>query len=366
MTPRLAAPLAAVLEASGAVDFFQTWDQLTGWWPRALWHPHHSPLAGLAGDPDSFHDAFVLGAIAAGATERMGLALSTDSIRRGPVELLQAMLSLSQAVDGRAIFMIGAGEAKQIRPFGYRRSEGLDRMRELFRVTRLLLDADGPIDYDGPFVTLRQGWIGAANQHPPEIWGVGGGPQLFDLAVGSAAGLATAVPAAFPYPEQYEVHVRTVKQLLEAAGRDPETFGFGVWACALVHKDEAVIRAAFDNPLLRFYGAVGGRLEQTAWEREGVEPVFPPDWHYALKLLPSQLSGAEAQSIVDRATPKMVAKSFLWGTPASVAGQLRDFVEAGANWVTILDFLPAVRPLEESFSALARSIEICRLLKTAG
>src|SRR5581483_10817541 len=127
----------------------------TGWWPRALWRPENSPWADLMPDPDSFHDAFVLGAIAAGATERIGLALSTDSIRRGPVELLQAMLTLSQAVDGRAIFMIGAGEAKQIRPFGFNRAEGLDRMRELFKIVGILLSADRPIDYEGQFTALR-------------------------------------------------------------------------------------------------------------------------------------------------------------------------------------------------------------------
>ncbi|MGH3971433.1 MAG: hypothetical protein ACRDTV_25885, partial [Mycobacterium sp.] len=77
----------------------------------------------------------------------------------------------------------------------------------------------------------------------------------------------------------------------------------------------------------------------------------------------SELTTTEADEIVDKASPDMVPKSFQCGTPAKIASELMDYVDAGANWVTILDFLPVVRPLEEAQSAIGRSIEVCRLLK---
>ena len=43
-----------------------------------------------------------------------------------------------------------------------------------------------------------------------------------------------------------------------------------------------------------FYGVLG-RLNQRDWRKEGLEPVFPDDWHYALRLLPHALTDSETQ-----------------------------------------------------------------------
>jgi phthiodiolone/phenolphthiodiolone dimycocerosates ketoreductase len=363
LNPKFAMQFAQLLEASGVVDDFMAWDQVQGWWPRSLYSVENTPIAALIEDPDSFHDAFLLTAFAAAATSNLGLVVTTDAIRRGPGELLMSMLTLAGATEGQAVLMLGAGEAKQVRPLGYRRAEGLTRMEDFFRARELFMHAEAPFDFDGHHWTMRNAWLGATRPHLPKVWSMGGGPQLIDLATRYADGFTTVVPMVFPRVEEWAEQVAAMKQQIERHGRDPEAFDFGVWVVGLLHEDHDRIDAALDNPLLRLLAAVFGRLNQGDWDREGLEPVFPRDWHYALKYIPAELSREECDDIVARTTREMAARSYVYGDPKSVAAQIAPFVEAGATHVALLDLMQLLLPPDEAFGATERSIEFCRLLK---
>jgi phthiodiolone/phenolphthiodiolone dimycocerosates ketoreductase len=361
--PSSASPFAQAIEASGVVDDFQAWDQLTSWWPKVLWKPENAPAATVMKDWDSYADAFILAAFAAAGTPKLGLAVSTDAIRRGPAELLQSMLTLAGATEGQTTLMLGAGELKQVKPFGYKRSTGLGRLEDAFRIIQLLLETDDLIDFDGHYSTVRRAWIGAARPGRPRIWAMGGGPQLIDLAVRYADGFTTVIPNAFATPERFAREVRRMKRELETLGRDPEKFDFAIWGAALVHDDEETVAKTLDNPLVRWITAAFGRLNQRDWKAEGIESVYPDDWHYALKLLPAQYTPEEVQDVISRVSPAMSQRSWFAGNPKQVAASLQEYVDAGATWVSLCDFLPLVRPLEEAPEALARQIEVCRILK---
>ena len=45
MRPQDAVPFAQMLEASGVIDWFQTWDQLVSFYPQGLWRPDVTPKA---------------------------------------------------------------------------------------------------------------------------------------------------------------------------------------------------------------------------------------------------------------------------------------------------------------------------------
>ena len=192
---------------------------------------------------------------------------------------------------------------------------------------------------------------------------MGGGPQLVDLATRYADGFTTVVPMVYPRVEEWAAQVKTMKEQIERHGRDPEQFNFGVWAVGLLHDDPDRIDAALDNALIRFLAAVFGRLNQADWDREGIEPVFPRDWHYALKFIPTEVTRAQADDIVARTSREMTAKSYVHGDPKMVAEQIAPFVEAGATHVALLDLMQLLVPLDEAFAAVDRSLEFCRLLK---
>jgi phthiodiolone/phenolphthiodiolone dimycocerosates ketoreductase len=155
---------AAKTLETGVVDQLQTWDQLTSWFPRSMWTPQNTPLAAAMPDCDSFSDAFVMGVYAQAAAPGLGTVISTDAVRNGPAELTQTMMTIADLTEGRSIFQIGAGEAKQCKPFSWKRSQGLSRLKDHFRAFNALWNADGPIDFDGNHWTFRNAWLGGTKK----------------------------------------------------------------------------------------------------------------------------------------------------------------------------------------------------------
>jgi phthiodiolone/phenolphthiodiolone dimycocerosates ketoreductase len=351
------------IDASGVVDQMQIWDQMTSWFPPALWTPERSPMANVLPDIDSFPDAFAQSAYGSALAPGLGLVLSTDAVRRGPAELTQSMLTLAAMTEGRAKFHIGAGEIKQCKPYGWKRSQGLKRLEDVYRVFHELWEKEGPVDYEGHYTTLDQAWLGDARRHRPTILGLGGGPRIIDLTTSYGDGFATMAPLVWASPEQVAENVAMFKAKLAEKGRDPEKFEFAVWVTLLVHEDDSTIDRALDNEIMRFTTTVFGRLNQADWRKEGLEPPMPDDWHYAMKYLPVKIGEAEALDMASRCTREQSEKTWIYGDPASVASQLRAYADAGATWIGLLDFLPFILEPEDSANWLARSLEVCRLLK---
>jgi phthiodiolone/phenolphthiodiolone dimycocerosates ketoreductase len=354
---------AAAIAASGVVDDIQVWDQLTSWFPQSLWTADRTPLAAVMADCDSFPDAFVMAAYGAAAAPGTGLVLSSDSVRRGPAELVQSLLTLANVYGGKAIFQLGAGELKQTRPFGYKRSQGIKRLEDFYEIFHRLWQTDGPVSYNGHYATIDTAWLGKAKNHRPQIWGMGGGPRIIDLATTHADGFVTMAPMVWNSPEEVAENIASMKCALAEKGRDPEAFGFGIWSPLLIHEDANVIDRALDNDLMRWVTAIIGRINQGDWADIGLESPMPADWHYAMKLLPVKVGESEAMEMVGRTTRKHSEKTWLYGTPDQVAEQLKPFVEAGVTLVCLLDTLPFVLEVEDAMGAIARPIEVSGLLK---
>jgi phthiodiolone/phenolphthiodiolone dimycocerosates ketoreductase len=366
LPPAAVAEEARLLHASGVVDYIQTYDQVTGWLPRTLWRPEHVPAAGLLPDGDSVFDVFALTAHLLARNEDAGACLSTDSIRRGPVELSQTLLSLGAMTSGKLMIQIGAGEVRQTAPGGWKRSQGLSRLEDQLSSWRALWDAHEPISREGNHWNLNDVYLGTARPpRRPIVWTVGGGPRLIDLTTSYADGVNVAIPAVQAYPESHGEWIRGVKQGLAEKDRDPEDFGFGGWAVMLCHEDEDVIDRALDNPIVRWEAAIWGRFNNADWAREGIESAFPEDWHYSKKFKPMEVSAAEAEQVIGRTSREMAEKCMLHGTPKQIAEQLRPFVEQGVNWLSLTDFLPLVLEPEEPGVAHERVLEIARILKGA-
>jgi phthiodiolone/phenolphthiodiolone dimycocerosates ketoreductase len=361
--PPVAGQVAQQLEASGVVDWFQTWDQLVGFWPQSLWRSDITEMADVTADCHSFHDAMMLAAIAGAATENLNLTTTTDAIRNGPAELLQSMLTLAASTGGRASIQLGAGEIKQTRSFGYKRSEGLARMEDLFRIVRKMLRSDGLISHKGNHWQYEDAWIGSVRPAIPEFWALGGGPRLMDLATSYADGLVSITPFAFPYAEDWAAQVASMRQDLERKDRDPDAFTFGLWPAILVYDDESELDAMLDHPFARWLSAIFGRLNHGQWEKEGLDLIFPADYQYAIKYRPHSQSPREIDAILAQCPRPRVAKSFITGTPKEVAEKLRPFIAGGANFIAPLDMSAAVLPLDQHPRVMERVIEICALLK---
>jgi phthiodiolone/phenolphthiodiolone dimycocerosates ketoreductase len=82
-----------------------------------------------------------------------------------------------------------------------------------------------------------------------------------------------------------------------------------------------------------------------------------------MKMLPLSMSKAEVEEWAGRATREMAEKSFFYGSPAEAAAKFRPFINAGVDFVGILDMAAFVLHPDELPAALGRSIEVSGHLK---
>jgi phthiodiolone/phenolphthiodiolone dimycocerosates ketoreductase len=360
---RAFAQMTKLMQETGVVDYVHMSDQLVSWFPREMWTPENTPMAAVVSDIDSFPDPFVLGAYGLASAPDVGVSLTTDSLRRGAPELAQTLLTLSNLSNRPPILQMGAGEIKQCKPFGHKRSQGLSRLEDHYRAFNAFWTSAEPFELSGNHLNYHRAWIGDARGQRPRFWGLGGGPQFFDITTSYADGIGTAVPFVWATAEQAAEEIQRHKKTLERKGRDPDEFTFGVWAVTALHEDPEVLEQARRNPLLRWLAAIFGRLNQADWLKEGLTPPFPTDWHYALKLLPMDLTAQQVHDIIDPISDKVIEKSWFSGTPAEVAAEFQAYVDAGVDWLQVYDILPIYLQPEEAATAHLRSIEVCRILK---
>ncbi len=171
--------------------------------------------------------------------------------------------------------MLGAGEVKHCKPFGWKRAEGLARLEDHLRLYHQIWDAKEPFDFEGNHWKLATTWLGGAKNYKPDIWIMGGGPKLVDLTTSFANGLTTVTPGVWSFPEQTARNAAEMKEQLRAKGRDPEDFGFGPVLMVVMHTDESVIDRVLDNPLTRFIAAIWGRLHMPDWQEGRLRATLP-------------------------------------------------------------------------------------------
>ena len=364
MPMKMVSEMARTIEQSGHVDQVVVWDQMMSWFPQHLWTSANTPLANVVPDVDSIADPFATLVFGLAGTEgRIGFGLGTDILRRNPSELAQMLLTLACTTSGQGSFYLGAGEAKNIVPFGFNRALGVKRLEDGVQVLRKLLKERHKVDHDGEVWTLRDAFVGnAGKERNPEIIVMGGGPRLTEAALRYADGFATGVPFVYPYPEEYEKAVSEHKRKLAEYGRADDRFSFSLIHQVFVCEDEDEFEKYADNPLLKFFAATAGRLNMNDWDREGIEPVMPRDWHYAFKMLSGSYSKEEVLDIVNRTTPEMVRKSLHVGSPEQIAAKMRPFTAAGADRHLMSD-LSSLLIAQDPSKIVASMIEVSRLVK---
>jgi len=362
--PEETAQGAKALFESGVVDDLYIFDQLSSWWPPHLWNETNAPIASRVIDFDSFQDITALGGYLAGRVPGAGIVFSHDTLRRGPAELSQMMITMADLTNGRATYALGSGEIKQAKPFGHKRSEGLRRLEDALQVFHAFWTNDGPITHDGHIWKLDKAFIGNSKANRPKIWIMGGGPKIIDLATSYADGFVTALPWVFRTPEQAAKSIADVKRQLEIKGRDPEAFDFGGFILGAFHDDDDFIQQAFENPLIKFLTAAMGRLNMSDWVEEGHEAPFPLDWHYAMKLLPREMDRSEVDAALAKVTPAMSNSCWFKGSAQSIYDQTKPYIDAGINWVCPSDLLGLTLPQDEWPAAMQRSIDFCGLAKS--
>lgn len=317
----------ARLDSVMAVDHFQNI------FPTAIWDEEFSWLAAQRPTPHEHFDYQVfLGYLASRVGKlRLGVGV-TEPIRRHPVLIAQAMLTLSHMTKRAPILGIGAGERLNIDPYGLDFSHPVDRLEEALKIIRKCLSSRGPIDFEGKYYSLDGALMDlkAPKGKTPEIWVAGHGPRMLELTATYGDGW---YPTMLGSPHEYAAKLETIRASALEAGRDPEAITPALHRFVVVGPTEQETRAMLETKAIRAFGLAA---PAELWRKVGAEHPFGEHFRGYVDFVPGRYDRRTIEEAIAAVPPGLVEEGpLMWGTPEQLAGTLGAFGEVGLRHVVL-------------------------------
>ena len=358
--PPLAAVRAYVLAARlMRLDSLMVVDHFQNVFPSAIWDKELTWLAAQRTSPHELFDYQVLLGYLARRVGRMRLGVGvTEPIRRHPVLIAQALLTLSHMTKHAPILGIGAGEALNVEPYGLDYSHLTGRLEEALQVIRLCLASRGPIDFEGRYYRLDGAVMDlkAPAGRTPRIWVGAHGPQMLRLTGTYGDGW---YPSMVSSPEEYAAKLGAVRDAAVAAGRDPRAITPSLHRFAVIGRTEQETRTMLQSRVIR---ALALAVPAEQWHAAGAEHPLGEHFNGLTDFLPERFDRETLQRAIDAVPPRLMDTGpLLWGTPEQAARKLRAFGEAGLRHVTLAPVSGLVSP-RAALDGLRATRTVARLL----
>lgn len=317
----------AVARAAGLASF-TVWDHLVDFAPEADWVQR-------PGTPSSPHENLeyqtLLGYLAARAGDvRIGVGV-TEAVRRHPVVIAQAALTLSHLVPTRPILGIGAGEAANTVPYGLEEERPVARLEEALAVVRACLHSAGPMHLDGELFPLDAARLdlAAGPGGVPEIWVGGRGPRMLRLAGEFGDGW---YPTDLADPARYELGLARVCEHARLAGRDVAAILPAVELALVLDDSDDAARRSLDAPELRLLGLLAPADD---WARLGVSHPLGENYRGFVDYDPFALDSDALHDALGLVPAELMEEIVLWGTPERVVARIRALGDAGLRHAVV-------------------------------
>jgi phthiodiolone/phenolphthiodiolone dimycocerosates ketoreductase len=329
------------LEAAG-FDHIWSGDQLQYQHPHAMWRPELCD--GAAANP-KLAAKFALQplmSVLGQHTTRVCIGQGVlDAIRRGPAILAQEFLTTQHFTQGRAIFVLAAGEWKNIGPYGYSHAQRDSRLVETVQLVRRFLDTQEPIDFAGRFWTLEGAVVELPpfDGVPPPLWVAGGGPKVLEAVGRFADGWLVYTPGGtIGRPEAIAERLATAREHAERAGRDPAAITCGTFPLVLCHPDGEKVERWLDHPFMQWHALTGFPFG-SAWRQFGFEHPLGDRWSITLEGNMATMPLERALDLCRQVPRDMVRAALYAGTAEEVAARIIPEIEAGARHVALCNYV---------------------------
>lgn len=324
-----------LLRAARWLRFDVAWtiDHFLGFFPAAIWDKEFSWLASPDGTPHAYFDYQVLlGHVAGRAGKRMQLGVGvTEPVRRHPVLIAQAFMTLAHASRRPPILGIGTGEAENIIPYGLDFSAPAARVEEAVKIIRLCFDSAGPFDFSGEHFSLEGALMDLRPpaDRRPEIWVAAHRPHMLAVTGRYADGWYPT----FPFdPGEYESLLGDIRAAAVAAGRDPLAITAGWQAFCVIGRTERAARRLLEAKGVRFTALLAPAY---LWEAFGAEHPLGKGFRGMIDFIPQRYERAELEAAIAAVPVDLMAEVTLWGTPRALTGRLQDYVDAGLRHLVL-------------------------------
>lgn len=346
--------LARALEVAGAESLW-TIDHWMGLVPLDLWDRATFAAAGVIRSPEELFDPFAfLGALAVRTRRaRVGVAV-TEPIRRHPVQIAQAALTLHHLSRGRFILGIGAGERENVEPYGLSYAGQASRLEEALYLIRLLWASRGYVSFEGRFYRLDRAAMGLGPYRGtlPPIWVAAHEPRMLRLAGRYGDGWLPTHPME---PDEYADRLTTVRRAAGEAGRSLRSFTPAYEMRVAFASTHEEAHALLDSTPLRLGALI---MPASAWGRVGADHPFGPSFRGVVDYVPSRLDPDEVREHIRRVPFEVVHAAFDHGTAEQLVARARSYRAVGLRYLVVQNLTPAVSPGRAlgSFRSLARMI----------
>lgn len=319
--------MTGLARVTGLASLF-VWDHFQEFYPGALWE---RDFTWAFDKPSSPHESFdyqtLLGALAAHAGRlQLGVGV-TEPIRRHPVLIAQAVLTLAHLTKRAPILGLGSGERMNTQPYGLSFAHTVDRLEEALEIVRRCVTSQGPISFEGKHFRLDHAIMDL--QPPPgripQIWVAAHGPRMLRLTARYADGWLPMLPAS-PTPQQYAAKLAEIRDAAQAAGRDPEAITPALMAPIVVAPTARKARALLNSRLVRYWALM---FPAQRWQEMGLEHPLGTNFGGFVELVSESYDRATLEKALAAVRPELLDCGLLVGTPAQIADRLRQFGEAG-------------------------------------
>jgi phthiodiolone/phenolphthiodiolone dimycocerosates ketoreductase len=315
------------LDSAMVIDHFQNV------FPTAIWDGELTWLASQRRSPHEFFDYQVLLGYLASRVGSMTLGVGvTEPIRRHPLVIAQAMMTLSHLTRRAPILGIGAGERMNIDPYGLDPSEPVSRLEEALQIIRLCFSQPGPISFSGKHYQLDHATMDLkpAARRTPQIWVAGHGPRMLRLTGRYGDGW---YPTAVVSPDDYAHKLGVVRAAASEAGRNPASITPALHRFMVVGRTDSEVRTMLNTKVIRSFGLIA---PAELWHRAGSVHPFGEQFNPLVDFIPDHYDRQTMDEAI-AAVPHAVLTDgpLLWGTPEQIAAKLRSFAEAGMRHVVL-------------------------------
>lgn len=347
-------PLAGVeaLVAAAQSQQFSSvfvWDHLQDFFPSTVWDAEFAWFADGSASPHEWFDFQTLfGYLAAKFPDvQLGIGV-TESIRRHPIILAQAALTLAHLSQRPPILGIGAGERLGTEPYGLSFSQPVSRLEEALQIIRQCFDTTGPIDFAGEHFSLHHAVLDlpAPQGRTPRVWIAGHGPRMLRLTGQYGDGW---YPVIVGPPEDYAARLAVIHAAACEAGRDPHAITPSWHPIVVIAPTDAEAQAMLQSPAVRFLGLL---LPAEIWGYFGVAHPLGEGFRGYMDLLPETCDRETVEAAIAAVPPAMM-EGIIWGSPERVVATVRAYGEAGLRHMVPLVASAMVSPEAAAYSMTA-------------
>ncbi len=332
-----------------------------GPFPATMTRQEFPWAATLSEGPHALFDYQVLLGYLAKSAGRLRLGVGvTEPIRRHPVLIAQALLTLAHMTRRRPILGIGAGERENIEPYGLDFSEPVGWLEEALQIIRLCFSHLGPIDFRGKYYHLDHAVMGlrAPAGKTPEIWIGGQGPRMLRLTGRYGDGW---FPSAIASPEEYSAKLKLMQNAAQEAGRDPQAITPALLQFLVVAPTVREAREMLDTKFGRIFAL---QIAADQWRKIGAQHPFGEHFRGYVDWVPEQYDRKTLEAALAAVPSELIGYGLLWGTPEQVTGKLRAFGEVGVRHVGLFP-ISMIVSRRAAIYGLRAVCRIARLVRNA-